>query len=118
MTSDLDPVFQRLCRAAAHLPEVEQASSYGTPSLKLRGKFLARVKDADTVVLLCPLEEKEMLVAAAADIYFETDHYKGRPVILARVPVISDEELRHRLERAWRMKAPKRLMKSWEQPQP
>ena len=50
-----------------------------------RQEVPGRVKDADTVVLMCPLEEKEMLIEAAPEIYFETDHYKGWPAILVRV---------------------------------
>ena len=79
----------------------------------MRKKFLARVKDADTVVLMCPLEEKEMLMEAAPDIYFETDHYRGWPAILVRIHEIDPDELRHRLERAFVMQAPKGVVKAW-----
>ena len=46
-------------------------------------------------------------MAAAPRIYFETDHYKGWPAVLVRLSKIDDRELRHRLERAWRHRAPK-----------
>ena len=46
---------------------------------------------------MCPLEEKEMLIDAAPDIYFETDHYRGWPAILVRISEIDPDELRHRL---------------------
>jgi hypothetical protein len=61
----------------AHLPEIETGTSYGTPALKVRGKLFQRVKDPDTLVLMCPLEEKKLLMAAAPHIYYETDHCKG-----------------------------------------
>jgi len=115
----LDRVFARVRRAAkaAKLPEIEASTSYGTPALKLRGKFLMRVKDPDTLVFMCPLEEKEMLIAAEPQIYFETDHYKGWPAILVRLSAADDAELRHCLMRAWRLQAPKRLQASLaEQP--
>jgi hypothetical protein len=80
----------------------------------VRTKFLCRVKDPDTVVLMCPLEEKEMLMAAAPDIYFETDHYKGWPAVLARIRTISIAELALRLERAFVMQAPKAVLKAWQ----
>lgn len=73
----------RAAARAAQLPEVEDATSCGTPALKVRKKLLARVKDADTLVIMCPVEEKEMLIEAAPAIYFETDHYKGWPAVLA-----------------------------------
>lgn len=103
--------FAKAIRASATLPEVARSSSYGTPSLKLRGKMLMRMKDADTVVLACPEEEKQVLLEAAPDIYFETDHYKAWPLILVRLSAISDEELHHRLRKAWVMMASKTLKK-------
>ena len=103
-----DP-FARVRAAAAHLPEVEESTWHGTPSLKVRGKSFARLKDADTLVVMCPVEEKEMLMEADPGVYFETDHYKGWPAVLVRLKAISTADLRHRLERAWLLKAPRRL---------
>jgi hypothetical protein len=102
--------FARVRGAAAGLPEVEESTSYGTPSLKVRGKSFARLKDAGTLVVLCALEEKEMLLEVDPKVYVEMDHYKGWPVVLVRLRAIGTGDLRHRLERAWRLKAPKRLV--------
>jgi hypothetical protein len=113
MASRSDP-FARVRAAAARLPEVEESTWYGTPSLKVRGKGFARLKDADTLVVLCPIEEKEMLMEVEPDIYFETDHYKGWPAVLVRLRKIGAAQLRHRLEQAWRFKAPKRLVASFD----
>jgi hypothetical protein len=106
-----DHAFAR-ARAAAKatkLPGIAEATSYGTPSLTVRGKLLLRVKDADTLVLRCTLEDKAMLIEAAPKIYFETDHYVGWPAVLVRLPAIGDAELVHRLEKAWHLQAPKKL---------
>jgi hypothetical protein len=113
MSDDLLPAFEKLRKAAQGLPEVEAGTSYGTPALKLGKKLLCRVKDGDTVVLFMPLEEKEMLLAAAPQIYFETDHYRGWPALLARIDVIPIDELAHRLEQTFLRVAPKRLVKAW-----
>jgi hypothetical protein len=112
MSTALDQALARAIAAAkaANLPEVETSTSYGTPALKVRGKLLLRVKDADTLVLMCALEEKDLLMEAAPHIYFETDHYKGWPAVLVRAAAIDEAELAHRLTRAWRLKAPKRLV--------
>jgi hypothetical protein len=114
-SSDLSPAFERLCKAAEGLPGVEEGMSYGTPALRVGKKLMCRVKDADTVVVMVDLDEKEMLTAAAPDIYFETDHYKGWPCVLVRVRRIAPQELAHRLERAWRRAAPKKLLKIREE---
>lgn len=98
--------------AAAKLPGVEEAPSYGMPSLKVAGKFLARVREPGVLVVMCNLEEKEFLMQMNGDIYFETDHYKGWPAVLVRLPKIDDAELTHRLQVAWRRQAPKKLQKS------
>lgn len=115
MSDDLAPAFAMLKAAAAGLPEIAEGTSYGTPSLKVRKKFLCRVKDADTVAVMCPLEEKELLMEAAPEFYFETDHYKGWPVVLVRIRDIPHDELTLRLTRAWLMQAPKTLVKAFEQ---
>jgi hypothetical protein len=108
---DLDDVFTRVeaLAAARNLPGVTRATSYGTPSLKVRDKSFVRPKDTTTLVLLCPAEQKTLLMEISPDIYFETDHYVGYPAVLIQLAVISDEELSLRLEDAWRFKAPKRL---------
>jgi hypothetical protein len=97
----------RLRRAGAGLPEVCEGTWHGTPALKADGRSLCRVKDAETLALLCPIEDKAFLMEAAPEIYFETDHYKGWPAILVRVHAISDAELAGRLRIALAMKGPK-----------
>ena len=112
-SSDLDRAFSqaRLAAAELALPEIAESTSYGTPALKVRKKLLLRLKDADTFVFMCPLEEKEFLMRAAPEIYFETDHYKGWPAVLARRADITGEELKHRITQAWRSYAPKSIVK-------
>jgi hypothetical protein len=112
----LDRALTRV-RAAAHaakLPEIEEGTSYGTPGMKVRGKVLMRVKDADTLVFRCAIDEKEMLMESAPEVYFETDHYKGWPVVLVRLSKASDAELKTCLERAWRLQAPAKLLGQFE----
>lgn len=116
----MQKAFKRVLAAAkaARLPGIEAGTSYGTPALRVGGKLFLRMKDADTIVLLGPMDEKEMLLAADPAIYFETDHYKGWPAWLARLSKIGDAELRLRLERAWRHKAPKRLVAAYDEEAP
>lgn len=104
-----DPDIHRAFRLCDHLPGVEIASWYGTASLKVGGKGFARIKSPGVLVVLLPLEIKELLMEQEPDIYFETDHYKGWPAFLIRLAAIDDEALRHRLEMAWLQKAPKQL---------
>ena len=108
MTAQIDRLL-RLARAAK-LTGVEQSTSYGTPSVKVGGKFLARLTDDATLAIRCPLHEKEMLLAAEPQFYFETDHYNGWDAMLVRLDVIDDPRLQACLERAWSMQAGKRAV--------
>ncbi|CAM5384127.1 hypothetical protein MAUB1S_06554 [Mycolicibacterium aubagnense] len=113
MADGFSAIFERLKRAVRDLPDIVETTSYGTPALKAGKKLLTRVKDAETAVVMCPLDEKEMLLQAAPDIYFETDHYKGWPALLVRMNAASDDELRHRLQRTWLTQVPKTKAKAW-----
>jgi hypothetical protein len=107
---NIDHAFARIRKAAkaSKLPGIAAGTSYGTPSLNVAGKFLMRVKDADTFAFRCTMEEKAFLMEAEPAIYFETDHYVGWPIVLVRATA-SDAELIHCVARAWRLQAPKRL---------
>jgi hypothetical protein len=60
------------------------------------------------------MEEKEMLLELQPDLFFETAHYKGWPVVLLRLSRADAATLRHHLDRAWRLRAPKRLLATYE----
>ena len=111
MSDPFAAIVTKLRAAADGLPGIEEGSSYGTPALKVRKKLLCRIKDVDTVVVMCPLEEKELLMEAAPEFYFETDHYKGWPTLLVRIGAVPPDELKLRLKRAFAMQAPKSLLK-------
>ena len=57
------------------------------------------------------VDEQEFLIESQPDVYFITDHYRGWAAVLARLPKLTAAECRLRLERAWRLKAPKALVK-------
>ena len=108
----MDAAFARVAAIAASigLPGVETGSSYGTPSLKVRGKFMARMYDDTTLVVRVPRAEKAFLMEADPRIFFETDHYKGYDAFLVRLDCADDATIAGRLECAWRMQAPARLV--------
>lgn len=97
-------------RMALELPSVEEGTSYGTPALRVKGKFFARLKeDGETMVLKIGFDAREILLQSDPDVFFTTDHYAGYPSILIRLPQVDPEHLRELLEEAWRFNAPKRL---------
>ena len=96
---------------AADLPEIENGTSYGTPALKVRGKFMARLRDEGSVLVVrCDLDEKPFLLEANPDTLFTTPHYDGYGAVLVRLDAVPLDELRELLIDAWMMAAPKRLV--------
>ena len=103
-------------RLAEALPGVEEGTSYGTPSWKVRGKFFARLRDDDRVLVAkVDKGEKQLLMEAEPDVFFETPHYNGYGYVLVRLAAIDDDELAEVVEDAWRLAAPKTLVKDRDQ---
>lgn len=95
------------------LPEVEESTSYRTPSLKVRGKSFARLRTEveGGLVLMCGLDEKEALLASGNPAYYTTPHYDGYGAILVDLGRADPEELRELITESWRRRAPAALRK-------
>jgi hypothetical protein len=104
--------WRQLCKLGKELAEVAEGSWYGTPALQVRGKSFIRLKEdgRSVLFLLDSVDEQEFLLEARPGIYFITDHYRGHPSVLARLAALRAPECRFRLERAWRLKAPRDLV--------
>ena len=98
------------------LPEMEAATSYGTPALKVRGTLVTRLRtEDDSLVLLeVPPDERDMLIAADPETFHVTPHYEGHAIVLARLAALEPERLRPFFLRRWRAVAPKRLVARFE----
>jgi hypothetical protein len=97
------------------LPGVEEDSSFGTPGFRVRGKFLARLReDGETLVIKLGFGERAMLMEAEPETFYITDHYRDYPAVLVRLANVDPGILRHLLEQAWRQAAPKRLVAAYD----
>jgi hypothetical protein len=98
---------------ARALPDVEEGTAYGTPALRVRGRFLARVReDGDTLAIRCDIDERPFLVEQHAEL-FVTAHYEDYPMVLVSLPIADRELVRELVEDAWAERAPKRLVEAW-----
>ena len=95
------------------LPGVETGTSYGEPSFKLAGRFFTRVRaeDGSAVLQDVPPDEREALIEAEPEVFHLTDHYRNYPIVLARLAPASPGQVRGLLERSWRSRAPKKLLR-------
>jgi hypothetical protein len=108
--------FESVCRLAESLPGIERATSYGTASLKVRGKFLARLKeDGATMVLRTAFVVRDHLLRTVPDAFFVTDHYRDYPAVLVRLENAPRDVIAQLLEDAWRAAAPKRLVRAHDE---
>ncbi len=97
-------------------PGVEVTTSYGTPSMRIRKKFMCRLRtDPDALVLrVADMGEREALLQGQPDAFFTTPHYDGHPYVLARLEAVDSDELAELVEEAWRLGASKRQLAEHE----
>jgi hypothetical protein len=92
---------------ARTLPDVEESTGRGAPSLKVRGKLLTcpaihKSAEPDSLVVKIGFDQRAELIAADPDVYYITDHYVDYPSVLVRMSRIDRESLRGLLFSAWR----------------
>lgn len=90
-------------RMIVSLPGVEEGTSYGMSSFLLHGKFFARFRDDDTVLVLQlgSIDDRDVLMKMDPKTYFFTDHYKNYPAVLIRLADVSRTRLAETLAVAW-----------------
>ncbi len=115
-SADSGVTFETVSAVAQELlPGVVEATSYGTPALKVRGKLIARLReDGETLVLRMDLVSREYVLRSNPELWCLTEHYRDYPYVLLRLPVVERRHLPQILEDAWRLVAPKRLVAEFD----
>jgi hypothetical protein len=92
-------------------PGMADSTSYGTPSLKVGGKFVLRLReDGETLALRIDVLERTERMAADPAAFFITDHYADYPAVVVRLAHVKRRDLSTLIESAWRDLAPKKLV--------
>ena len=99
-------------------PETQTGTSYGMPSYKAAGKFFTRLRaeDDSVVVYVDGLDHRDILMEAEPATFHITDHYRGYPVVLARLATVDPVWLRKTLEKRWLKVVPRRLSRAYAPP--
>jgi hypothetical protein len=110
------PTWDDVVEIAGRLPGCEVSSTYATPSLKVRGKFMCRLRsDPDALVVRClDLADASALKLGQPDVFFSTPHYDGWPVVLVNLDTVTKEQLFELIEDAWRLQAAKRVVAAYD----
>jgi len=110
--------YDTFLRLAHELPGVEEGISYGTPAVRVGGRFLARLREDGDLAIRCGFEDRSMLMDEHPAAFYVTDHYANYPAVLVRLSKVRRDVLRAVLEKAWRRVAPKRLVAGHDRPRP
>lgn len=98
--------FNTVREMALALSGVEEATAYGSPALKVRGKLLAcipthKTAEPGSLAVSVDFERRVELLASAPDVYYVKEHYADHPIVLVRLARISPDALHGLLTLAW-----------------
>ena len=105
--------FDAVRALAATLPDVEESTIHGAPSLKVRGRLLTcpalhPSAEPNTLAVRIGFDQRAELLAADPAVYYVTDHYVNYPTVLVRLSAIHRDALRDLLSMGWKYVSQKR----------
>lgn len=96
--------YDNVLQMGLALPGVVDGLSYGAPALKVKEKMFVRHReDLDSIVLKTTFDRREDLMAADAETYYITDHYREYEWVLVRLAKVKPDALRELLQIAHRL---------------
>lgn len=106
-TSSRRSAFSRVTEIGRSLPDVEVSTAWGQPALKANGRTIACMAahpsaEPDSLIVMMPVIDRDVLVEDAPDIYYLKPHYVGHPCVLVRLNRIQPGALRDLLAGAQR----------------
>jgi hypothetical protein len=111
------PTWDDVVEIGLRFPGVEVGTSFGTPAMKVTNKgMICRMRSNPDalVVRVIDVPDAEALLKGRPDVYFSTPHYDGWPYVLVRLDAVDPVELAELIEDAWRLRAPKRVIKEYD----
>jgi len=108
-----------LRRVVLSLPEAEERETWGHPTFRVRDKMFATLSDDGRQATVKATREEQAALVAAAPETFGIPAYVGRHGWVAvQLATVDPVELAELLVEAWRLTAPKRLVKAYDSAQP
>jgi hypothetical protein len=109
------------------LPGTDQGLLHHNPAVRVRGKLVAylpsnsRSRPAhaadheEFLVVRTDFGERAALLQQDPETFFVTPHYETYPGVLVRLATVQPDQLRELLTEAWRLVAPKRLVRGLDE---
>jgi hypothetical protein len=90
------------------LPGVEETTTWGAPTLKVRGKMFVcmavhKSAEPNTLVVRMGFDQRDALVDEDPETYYLKDHYVGYPCVLVRLSRVHPDALRDLVTSAHRL---------------
>lgn len=104
MASSTEPFdgWDSVMAFALKLPGAEPSTSYGAPTVRIRGKPIVYPgRESGSFAIASPLVEKELPIETDPETFWETDHYRGWPAVLVRYGSADRERIETVIGRAW-----------------
>jgi hypothetical protein len=115
--------WETVCELLATLPATEQGLLHHNPAVRVRGKLVAYMPDNPRsrpahasddeafIVVRTDVGERAALLEEDPETFFVTPHYQTYPGVIVRLATVRPDQLRELLTEAWRLVAPKRLVR-------
>lgn len=99
--------FDVVREIAMALPDVEESTTHGAPSLKVRGRLLTcpalhQSAEPGSLAVRIGFDQRAELLATDPRVYYVTDHYVNYPTVLVRLSQVHRDSLRDLLGTSWR----------------
>jgi hypothetical protein len=107
-------------------PGCEKEPAGGREVVRVAGKVFAYLAvnersrpssvpgNEDFVIVRIDLDRREHLLELNPEAFFVTPHYKNYPGVIVRLSTVDQKQLGDLLVDAWRLVAPKRLVRDWD----
>ena len=102
--------------AALALPETSEIETWETATFRVRGKIFAMFSDRERDVWIKSThDEQAALVDMLPDAFFVPPYVGPKGWIGVRIAKADTQEVRELVTEAWRMTAPKRLVRAFDE---
>lgn len=87
----------------AGLEGVRRRDDRGRPTWRVQGRLVARLEDAETLLVRSLPDDRESLVAQAPDAFYVTPAVEAHHKLLVHLPAAEDDDVRRALTAAWEL---------------
>jgi hypothetical protein len=99
--------FEAVRAIGAALPDVEVTTTWGAPTLKVRGRMFVcmavhRSAEPNTLVVRMDFAQRDALIEEEPTTYYLKEHYVDYPCVLVRLSRVHPDALRDLVQSAYR----------------